>query len=75
MVCTRFDIVLGKSRDHFADTAALSLSGGDAKLMYPLACAMVRACALEGEYYVARDTSGLVGFCLWMPPGNEIFST
>jgi len=57
------------------DLALVSLTGGDPNLRYPLACAMIRACALEGEFYIAREDDELVGFCLWMPPGKQIFST
>jgi hypothetical protein len=58
------------------DTAVLSLCGGEASLMHSLARAMIHACALDGEYYTAtNEAEELVGFCLWMPPGKEIFST
>jgi hypothetical protein len=62
-------------QNFFPAVAVVSLTGGDKSLLYPLACAMIRACALDGEYYVARADGELVGFCLWMPPGKDIFST
>lgn len=41
-----------------------------------MARAMILACALDGEYYIAtNDEDELVGYCLWMPPGKELFST
>ena len=40
------------------------------------AAAMLRAGALAGEYYTATNEDGeIVGYTLWMPPGQELFST
>ncbi|EGO00642.1 hypothetical protein SERLA73DRAFT_178507 [Serpula lacrymans var. lacrymans S7.3] len=55
--------------------AALSLSGCDATLLDPMARSTLMAGILAGEYYNATDESGdVVGFALWMPPGEEMFS-
>ena len=38
--------------------------------------AMLRAGALEGEYYIATDDAGtFVGYTMWMPPGRDLFGT
>lgn len=40
------------------------------------ALAILRAGVHSGEYYEATNDKGeLVGYTMWMPPGNEIFST
>jgi len=58
-----------------SDKGAISLAGGDQTLIKPQAIAMLHAGALAGEYYTATNTDGeLVGFSLWMPPGQEMFS-
>ncbi|TFK42238.1 hypothetical protein BDQ12DRAFT_645786 [Crucibulum laeve] len=58
------------------DNAALSLSGGDLSLVDPMARAILLAGAIDGEYYSATNEEGeLVGFTMWMPPGQELFST
>lgn len=37
---------------------------------------MLKAGALAGEYYTATDENNdLLGFTLWMPPGDDLFST
>lgn len=41
-----------------------------------MAAATIRAGALAGEYYTATNENGeIVGYTLWMPPGQELFST
>ena len=58
------------------DTSALSLVGGDSTLASDLAQAVLRAGVFAGEYYNATDDDGrIVGFALWMPPGDDLFST
>jgi len=58
------------------DKAALSLSGGDKTLIKVQAAALPRAGALAGEYYAATNGEGeIVGFTMWMPPGQDMFST
>ncbi|KAF8815709.1 hypothetical protein BYT27DRAFT_7192432 [Phlegmacium glaucopus] len=58
------------------DLAAISLSGGDLSLLKLQSAAMLRAGALAGEYYTAINENGeIVGYTLWMPPGQELFST
>lgn len=38
--------------------------------------ALLRVGSLYGEYYEATDEEGtLLGFTMWMPPGQEMFST
>ncbi|KJA19230.1 hypothetical protein HYPSUDRAFT_69399 [Hypholoma sublateritium FD-334 SS-4] len=55
---------------------ALSLAGGEASLMNYQALALLRVGSLYGEYYEATDDEGnLLGFTMWMPPGQEMFST
>jgi GNAT superfamily N-acetyltransferase len=55
---------------------AISLSGGDKSLMKLQALAILRAGALAGEYYTATNPDGeLVAYTLWMPPGQELFSS
>jgi len=40
------------------------------------ALAILRAGVHSGEYYEATDETGsLIGYTLWMPPGQEMFST
>lgn len=59
------------------DGACNSLVGGDLSLLVPMARAMIKAAVLAaGEFYPALDQSGtLVGYALWMPPGEELFAT
>ncbi|KAF8167192.1 hypothetical protein B0H34DRAFT_680726 [Crassisporium funariophilum] len=58
------------------DLGAISLSGGDTSLIRLQAKALLRAGALVGEYYEATNADGeLVGYTMWMPPGEEMFST
>jgi hypothetical protein len=60
----------------FEDNCVVSLCGGEANLIHYMGRAMIRACALDGEYYIAKNEKDeVLGFCLWMPPGKEIFST
>ncbi|KIL71208.1 hypothetical protein M378DRAFT_182786 [Amanita muscaria Koide BX008] len=58
------------------DIAALCLSGAPA-LIPDLARAMIKAgIYAAGEYYLATDENGeIVGYTMWMPPGQEMFST
>lgn len=61
---------------YFQDQGAISLSGGDSSLVRLQALAMLRAGALAGEYYIATNPAGeQIGYTLWMPPGQEMFST
>jgi len=40
------------------------------------ALALLRAGVHSGQYYEATDEGGeLIGYTLWMPPGQEMFST
>ncbi|EFI28762.1 hypothetical protein CC1G_13788 [Coprinopsis cinerea okayama7 len=58
------------------DRSVLSLLGGDLSLVSYMIGAMLRAGALEGEYYVATDEAGkLVGYTMWMPPGKQLFES
>jgi len=59
------------------DIAALSLSGGEAALIPEMARAILKAGIFAaGEYYTATNDKGeIVGFAMWMPPGQEMFST
>jgi len=55
---------------------AISLSGGDKSLMKLQALAILRGAAFGGEYYTATTPEGeLIGYTLWMPPGQELFTT
>ncbi|PCH35850.1 hypothetical protein WOLCODRAFT_140107 [Wolfiporia cocos MD-104 SS10] len=60
-----------------ANKAIISLCGGDARLVGPLARAMLCAGALAGELYIATDIGDEqpIGYTMWMPPGQELFST
>lgn len=59
------------------DIAVLCLSGADTALIPDLARAMIKAgIYAAGEYYLATDENGeIVGYTMWMPPGQEMFST
>ncbi|KAF9458937.1 hypothetical protein BDZ94DRAFT_1269501 [Collybia nuda] len=59
------------------DLAGASLTGGDSSLIQPLARSLIRACALEGEFYVATGTESgeLVGYAAWMPTGHELLES
>lgn len=60
---------------HCVDQAAIALVGGDTALLKLQAAATIRAGALTGEFCVAENDDGdIVGYTLWMPPGQEIFS-
>ncbi|KAF8195072.1 hypothetical protein BJ912DRAFT_1085952 [Pholiota molesta] len=55
---------------------AVSLAGGEISLMTCQALALLRAGALAGEYYEATNEEGeMIGYTMWMPPGQEMFST
>ncbi|KDR85991.1 hypothetical protein GALMADRAFT_397715 [Galerina marginata CBS 339.88] len=55
---------------------AVSLAGGDVSLMKFEALALLRAGVHSGEYYEASNEEGeLIGYTMWMPPGQEMFST
>ena len=61
---------------YFKDLGALSLAGGEVSLMNDQGLALLRVGSLYGEYYEATDDKGnLLGFTMWMPPGQEMFST
>ncbi|KAF9476014.1 hypothetical protein BDN70DRAFT_882975 [Pholiota conissans] len=72
---------LCEAADLFADLmktnlGAVSLAGGDISLMPLQALALLRAGALAGEYYEATNEEGeMIGYTMWMPPGQEMFST
>ncbi|KAF5323291.1 hypothetical protein D9619_013512 [Psilocybe cf. subviscida] len=56
--------------------ATIALVGGDAALLKLQAAATIPAGALAGEFYVAENHDGdIVAYTLWMPPGEEIFSS
>jgi len=59
------------------ELAGISLSGGDPSLIGPMARSIIRACALEGEFYTAIDMESgeLVGYAVWMPTGHELFES
>ncbi|PPR06250.1 hypothetical protein CVT24_000922 [Panaeolus cyanescens] len=58
------------------DQAAISLCGGDTSLFKLQIRAMVKAAVLDGEFYTATNEEGrLIGYSIWMPPGQEMFST
>ncbi|KIK02520.1 hypothetical protein K443DRAFT_131791 [Laccaria amethystina LaAM-08-1] len=55
---------------------ALMKTRADPALMDPMARCMLRAGIHSGEFYTATDKTGeVIGFSLWMPPGEELFST
>ena len=63
-------------RGYFQDQGAICLLGGDTSLMKLQALAMLRAGAMAGGYYIATNPAGeQIGYALWMPPGQEMFST
>jgi len=56
--------------------SAVSLAGGDISPMKFEALAFLRAGVHSGEYYEATDDEGgLIGYTVWMPPKQEMFST
>jgi len=57
--------------------AIIALTAGKLELMELMARAMIRPVALvAGEMYTATDENGvLVGFTLWLPPGENLFTT
>ena len=58
------------------DLAAISLSGADPALMEPMVRCALRACVNSGEFYTATDEVGeVIGYSLWMPPDQDLFST
>jgi hypothetical protein len=60
------------------DASTIALVGGDVDTIPTLARAMIRPAALiSGEMYGAVDneTGALLGFQIWLPPGQEILST
>ncbi|KAF8636155.1 hypothetical protein AX17_003750 [Amanita inopinata Kibby_2008] len=59
------------------ETATRSLCGGDAALMPDMVRSALKAgIYAAGEFYIATDEEGaIVGFTLWMPPGQDMFST
>ncbi|THU95813.1 hypothetical protein K435DRAFT_723318 [Dendrothele bispora CBS 962.96] len=52
------------------------LVGGDLSLV-DLMARSIRAGCLAGEYYNATtvEDGKMIGFCLWMPPGEDLFNT
>lgn len=40
-----------------------------------MARAMIRAATLGGEIYAASKAARIVGYAVWMPPGQELLST
>ncbi|KAK2460077.1 hypothetical protein APHAL10511_007911 [Amanita phalloides] len=64
--------------DLMKDSAAvLSLSGGDPSLIPDMARSVLKAGIFAaGEFYIAaNEREEIVGFTMWMPPGQEMFST
>lgn len=60
----------------YVDLGAVSLAGGEIPLMKFEALAILRAGVHCGEYYEATNDEGdLIGYTMWMPPGQMIFST
>ncbi|EPS99788.1 hypothetical protein FOMPIDRAFT_87425 [Fomitopsis schrenkii] len=57
------------------DPAAISMCGGNRSLIGPMARAMIRAATLGGEIYAASKAARIVGYAVWMPPGQELLST
>lgn len=58
------------------DNCVLSLCGGESSLIFYMGRAMIRACAIDGEFYTAvNEENELLGYCLWMPPKKTIYST
>ncbi|KAF9528138.1 hypothetical protein CPB83DRAFT_894624 [Crepidotus variabilis] len=59
------------------DTGVLALTGGEISLVAVMALSILRAGALAGgEFYTATNEEGeIIGFTLWMPPGQDMFST
>ncbi|KAH9843599.1 uncharacterized protein C8Q71DRAFT_729183 [Rhodofomes roseus] len=58
------------------DLAAISICGGDRSLMGTMARAMIRAATLDGEIYTAAEQSDrILGYAVWMPPGQDLLST
>ncbi|TFY74384.1 hypothetical protein EWM64_g9628 [Hericium alpestre] len=63
-------------RAYEGDEGLECLVCGDMSLADPLFRAMVRATALEGEFYVAvNDSEKILGLGLWFGPGKDLFST
>ncbi|TFY83151.1 hypothetical protein EWM64_g862 [Hericium alpestre] len=63
-------------RAYEGDEGLECLVCGDMSLAEPLFRAMVRATALEGEFYVAvNDSEKILGLGLWFGPGKDLFST
>ena len=62
---------------HNQDVAVLSLAGGEPALIPDMIRATLKAGIFAaGEYYTASNEKGeMVGFTMWMPPGQEMFST
>lgn len=68
----------GKKKDPvliISDRAAVSMCGGDKSLIGPMARAMIRAATLGGEIYAASKDKCIVGYAVWMPPGQDLLST
>lgn len=72
-----FILVSHIKRLHNQAVAVLSLSGGEPALIPDLARATLKAGIFAaGEFYTATNDEGdIVGFTMWMPPGQELFST
>lgn len=52
------------------------MTGGDLTLIGHMVRAMICAATLGGEIYVATEHPGeVVGYAVWMPPGQELLST
>ena len=58
-----------------SDLAAISMCGGNKSLIGPMARAMIRAATLGGEIYAASKEKCIVGYAVWMPPGQDLLST
>lgn len=58
------------------DLSAISICGGDQSLIGPMARAMIAAATLGGAIYAATvDNGDVVGYAVWMPPGQELLTT
>ncbi|PCH43211.1 hypothetical protein WOLCODRAFT_90202 [Wolfiporia cocos MD-104 SS10] len=59
------------------DPLAIALTGGNTSLLPDLAQSMIRPIAFQiGDMYIASDENGtMIGFTMWVPPGQLLFST
>ncbi|KII95585.1 hypothetical protein PLICRDRAFT_34496 [Plicaturopsis crispa FD-325 SS-3] len=58
------------------DVSTRTVVGNDDNLFDPFFRCAIKAGALVGELYLATDATGkAVGMALWVPPGEDLFST